>query len=88
MMPPSLEELKTRLNKRGTESASKIQDRLETSKKEMQQSPLYDYILTNIDTEETTNNLISIITAEHSRKERYKPSSLDFKNLMNDRVNT
>ena len=79
MMPPSLEELKTRLNKRGTESASKIQDRLETSKKEMQQSPLYDYILTNIDTEETTNNLISIITAEHSRKERYKPSSLTSK---------
>jgi len=88
MMPPSLEELKTRLNKRGTESASKIQDRLETSKKEMQQSPLYDYILTNIDTEETTNNLISIITAEHSRKERYKPSSPDFKNLMNDKVNS
>ena len=88
MMPPSLEELKTRLNKRGTESASKIQDRLETSKKEMQQSPLYDYILTNIDTEETTNNLISIITAEHSRKEQYKPSSPDFKNLMNDKVNS
>jgi guanylate kinase len=88
MMPPSLEELKTRLNKRGTESTSKIQDRLETSKKEMQQSPLYDYILTNSDTEETTNNLISIITAEHSRKERYKPSSPDFKNLMNDRVNS
>jgi len=53
----------------------------------MQQSPLYDYILTNIDTEETTNNLISIITAEHSRKEWYKPSSPDFKNLMNDKVN-
>ena len=88
MMPPSLEELKTRLNKRGTESASKIQDRLETSKKEMRQSLLYDYILTNIDTEETTNNLISIITAEHSRKERYKPSSPDFKNLMNHKVNS
>ena len=88
MMPPSLEELKTRLNKRGTESASKIQDRLEMSKKEMQQSSLFDYILTNIDTEETTNNLLSIITAEHSRKERYKPSSIDFKNLMNDRVST
>ncbi len=88
MMPPSLEELKTRLNKRGTESASKIQDRLEISKKEMRRSPLYDYILTNIDTEETTNNLISIITAEHSRKERYKPSSPDFKNLINDKVNS
>ena len=88
MMPPSLEELKTRLNKRGTESASKIQDRLETSKKEMRQSLLYDYILTNIDTEETTNNLISIITAEHSRKEWYKPSSPDLKNLMNHKVNS
>ena len=36
---------------------NKIQYRLEESKKEIQQSTLYDYILTNIDVEETANNL-------------------------------
>ncbi|SVE08507.1 uncharacterized protein METZ01_LOCUS461361, partial [marine metagenome] len=44
MMPPSLKELEARLNKRDTEPADKIQDRMKVSKKEIQQSMLYDYI--------------------------------------------
>ena len=83
MMPPSLEELESRLVKRGTEPANKVRDRLEVSKKEMQQSTLYDYIITNNDAKETATNLLSIIVAEHFRKERYKPSSPDFNNLTN-----
>ena len=82
IMPPSLKELEVRLNKRGTENANKIQYRLEVSKKEIQQSILYDYILTNIDVEETANNLQSIITGEQFRKERYQPSSPDIKALI------
>ena len=85
MMPPSLKELEARLNKRGTEPANIIQDRLETSKKEIQQSILYDYILTNIDSEKTTNNLQSIITAEQFRKERYQPSSSDIETSIDNR---
>ena len=88
MMPPSLEVLETRLNNRGTESPSKIQERLKTSKKEMQLSPLYDYILTNVDVEQTIDHLLSIITAERFRKERYKPSSPDLDNLINDEAHT
>jgi guanylate kinase len=84
MMPPSLKELEARLKKRGTEPADKIQDRLEVSKKEIQQSILYDYILTNIEKEETTKNLQSIITAEHLRKERHQPSSADIKTLIDN----
>jgi len=82
IMPPSLKELEVRLNKRGTENANKIQSRLEVSKKEIQQSILYDYILTNIDVEETADNLQSIITGEQFRKERYQPSSPDIKALI------
>ncbi len=63
MMPPSLEVLETRLKNRETESASIIQERLKISEKEMQLSPLYDYILTNVDAEQTTDHLLSIITA-------------------------
>jgi len=84
MMPPSLKELEARLNKRGTEPADKIQDRMKVSKKEIQQSMLYDYILTNIEKEETTNNLQSIITAEQLRKERHQPSSADIKTLIDN----
>ena len=84
MMPPSLKELEARLNKRGTELADKIQDRMKVSKKEIQQSMLYDYILTNIEKEETTNNLQSIITAEQLRKERHQPSSADIKTLIDN----
>ena len=88
MMPPSLEVLETRLKNRETESASIIQERLKISEKEMQLSPLYDYILTNVDAEETTDHLLSIITAEHFRKEHYKPSSPDLDNLINDEAHT
>jgi guanylate kinase len=85
IMPPSLKELEVRLNKRGTENANKIQYRLGVSKKEIQQSTLYDYILTNIDVEETVDNLQSIITGEQFRKERYQPSSPDIKALIFDK---
>ena len=88
MMPPSLEVLETRLKNRETESASIIQERLKISEKEMQLSPLYDYILTNVNAEETTHHLHSIITAEHFRKENYKPSSPDLDNLINDEAHT
>ena len=88
MMPPSLRELEARLNKRGTESENTIRARMEVSKKEVQQLTLYDYILTNLDTEETTENLLSIIRAEHFRKELYEPSSPDLNSLINNKVNT
>lgn len=84
MMPPSLKELEHRLNKRGTETFNKIRDRLEVSKKEIQQSIYYDYILTNTDSEETANNLKSIIAAEHFHKERHQPSSPDIKTLIDN----
>ena len=88
MMPPSLKELEIRLNKRGTESASKIRDRIENSKKEVQQLTLYDYVLTNHNAEETTESLLSIIKAEHFRKELYQPSSPDIRSLIDSKVNT
>ena len=87
IMPPSLKELEVRLNKRGTENANKIQYRLEESKKEIQQSILYDYILTNIDVEKTADNLETIIAGEQFRKERYQPSSPDIKALIVGREN-
>jgi guanylate kinase len=87
IMPPSLQELKSRLNKRATESGDNIQKRLEESKKEIPQSKIYDYILTNIDAEATTNNLHSIITAEQFREKRYQPTSPDIRDLIDKKEN-
>ena len=87
ILPPSLKELEIRLRNRNTESESAIKDRLESSKNEVQQCKLYDYILTNIDVEETAENIISVIKAEHLRKELYKPTSLDLKSLIDQMGN-
>ena len=62
-------------------------DRMETSKNEVAQLTLYDYVLTNFDAEETTDNLISIIKAEQFRKKRYLPTSPDIKTLINGEEN-
>ena len=87
ILPPSLKELEIRLRNRNTELESVIRDRMESSKNEVQQCKLYDYILTNISVEETTENIISVIKAEHLRKELYQPTSLDLKSLTDQMEN-
>ena len=87
VLPPSLKELEIRLRKRNTDSESAIRDRLKSSENEVQQFRLYDYILTNINIEETSENITSIIKAEHLRKELYKPTSLDLKSLIDQMEN-
>ena len=87
ILPPSLKELEIRLRNRNTESESVIRDRLKSSKNEVQQCKLYDYILTNINIEETSENIISVIKAEHLRKELYQPTSLDLKSLTDQMEN-
>ena len=88
ILPPSLEELEARLSKRNTESENTIRERMEVGKNEIKQLGLYDYILTNVDLQETTENLISIIRAEHCRKELYRPLSPDLSKLIDNRVIT
>ena len=82
ILPPSLKELEIRLRSRNTESESSISDRLKSSKNEVQQFKLYDYILTNVNIEETAENIISIIKAEHLRKELYQPTSPGLRSLI------
>jgi guanylate kinase len=45
--PPSFEELRARLDKRGTESESDKQIRLETAKSELAQAAEFDYSVVN-----------------------------------------
>jgi len=62
--PPSIEDLRDRLVRRGTETPEKIEQRLEWSKKEMQVAKFYDYNIVNDDLHIAYKVLKSILIAE------------------------
>ncbi len=64
ILPPSVEELQSRLFKRSTESEEEIQRRLNIVKDEMKTAEDFDYQLVNDNLDETLAKLESIITAE------------------------
>ena len=69
LVPPSMEELATRLKKRHTESPFDLALRLKTAEEEMKQLPLFDYVVVNkqdkIDL--AASAIEAIITAEKHR---------------------
>lgn len=62
--PPSLEELKTRLLKRNTESEQEIKNRLDIVKTELEQKKEFNYIIVNDNLDTALKNLETIITSE------------------------
>ncbi len=67
IMPPSLEELRRRITKRGTETPEVIENRLKRAENEMRYSESYDHIIMNDTVEEAADRFLKII-----RKERRK----------------
>ena len=67
VVPPTLEELRRRLEGRGTESAEAIEGRLARARQEYGEATFYDYIIVNDDIDVAAQELNSIITAEHCR---------------------
>lgn len=59
--PPSLEALRQRLKKRGTDSAETIALRLSNAKKEMAQQDIYQHVIVNDELSAAATELISII---------------------------
>lgn len=70
LMPPSLDELESRIIGRGTESVELIKDRMEAARKEIELTSMYDYIVENDDVERAVDRIFSIIQAEHCRSDR------------------
>ncbi|MDL2224381.1 guanylate kinase [Bacteroidales bacterium OttesenSCG-928-M06] len=62
IMPPSIEELKRRLEKRGTDSSGVIADRISKAAYEMSLAPHYDKIVVNDDLNKAITETINIIT--------------------------
>lgn len=70
ILPPSLAELKRRLESRGTDSADVIARRIDNARNEIDQSVWYDYLLVNDDFSRTLEQFKSIIIAEGCRTSR------------------
>ena len=66
--PPSIEELRRRLQERGTESAEEIERRLAGAADEMSHASVYNHILVNVQIDETVAAIQEIIAAYHSKE--------------------
>lgn len=67
--PPSMEELRHRLELRGTDTPEAIASRLERARHEYREADFYDYIIVNDDLDRAAHELDAIITAEDCRFE-------------------
>ena len=67
ILPPSLSELRNRLEKRGTDSQEVIEKRLSMAMSEIREMFEYDYFVVNDDLEEAVELTKAIVDAEHSR---------------------
>lgn len=79
IMPPSMEELKTRLINRGTDSEDKIISRFKTAYQEINEVTKYNYVVVNDKLEKAVNKVSSILLAEKCRVDRIEEVFLNNK---------
>ncbi|SLN17968.1 Guanylate kinase [Pseudoruegeria aquimaris] len=70
ILPPSIRELRRRLESRGQDSEEVIAKRMQKSWDEISHWGAYDYVLINDDLDRTEADLKTIITAERMRREQ------------------
>ena len=61
ILPPSIEHLRHRLRNRGTDTESRINERLKRFEKEMEYKSKFDYVLINEDLEVASRELIEVV---------------------------
>ena len=70
ILPPSMEELERRLYSRAQDSEEVVRKRMAEAASEMSHYPEYDYIVVNLDVEESIAKVEAILTAERQKTER------------------
>lgn len=70
VLPPSMEELRSRLVRRAEDAADVIERRLENSRTEIMHWDDYDYVIINDDLDKAFNEVQSILGAERLRRDR------------------
>ena len=70
VLPPSLRELRARLERRAEDSATSIDTRLETARQEIGRWRNYQYVIVNDDLQRAYRDVVAIVTAERLRSTR------------------
>ena len=72
ILPPSIKELRKRLERRAQDSEGTIQKRLKNARIEMEHFAEYDFVIVNRDLEESVQKVRTILAAARLERERYK----------------
>lgn len=67
ILPPSMTELRARLDRRAEDSAATIEKRLANAKREIERWRQYDYVVVNDDLQQAYSRVSAIIAAERAR---------------------
>lgn len=67
LMPPTMEVLSNRIWRRKTEDPDVIMQRIQTARNELQQVSEFDYMVVNEDLDQSVEQIMAIIAAEHLR---------------------
>ena len=78
ILPPSMRELRARLERRAEDKPETIVRRLEAARNEITRWRLYDYVLVNDDLQNTFNDVLAILSAERLRRTRTESSVAAF----------
>ncbi len=68
ILPPTMDELRHRLQKRGTETKEQIETRLNIAYQEIQQVDMYDYTIINDDIGSSVTKIYDIIKSEQEKE--------------------
>jgi len=79
ILPPSMEELKNRIKKRGTETEEEIIKRFKSAYEELNYVSRYNYVVINDSIEEAVEKIKAIIIAEKCRVDRNKDLYLEIR---------
>ena len=70
ILPPTIEELRSRLERRAQDSSGTIEKRLRNARIELDHADEYDYVIINRDLEQSVQNVRSILAAARLKRER------------------
>ncbi|OVE76304.1 guanylate kinase [bacterium F11] len=78
VVPPTWEDLKKRLKKRGQDKPKDMKVRIENASKELEYLTLYDYLVVNQNLKKAVAEVEAIIQAEHLHLTRWETSDVPF----------
>ena len=82
ILPPTMKELRARLERRAEDSPETIDKRLTNARNEIQRWTTYDYVLVNDDLQHTYKQVLTILDAERLRRARSQDAVTSFVNKL------